>query len=213
MRQSTLRLQRERAASAARRQREGPGRVARLRLHAPSRWCARFSRAGVPVLKRPSVKPSARRARESPRAASSPSRPPTSFSSPTCISAWRKVPVVSITARACSLARRPRAARPAPAPPSTTSAATSPSCDGEVRLADEGGLHRARVGVAIAEHAGRAHRRALGGVEGLEVGAGEVGRARHLAAQRVELAHQVALGGAADRRVAAHHRGAVRLAG
>jgi len=67
------------------------------------------------------------------------------------------------------------------------------------RAADEGAIQRA-VGLA----ARGAHRRALGGVEPAPLDAGGVGRARHDPAQRVDLAHQVALADAADRRVAAH---------
>ncbi len=48
------------------------------------------------------------------------------------------------------------------------------------------------------------HRRALARVEGAELDAGLVGGERHGPAQRVDLAHQVALADAADRRVAGH---------
>ncbi len=88
---------------------------------------SRFSRAGVPVLKRPSEKPSERSDSERPRAASSPSRPPTSFFSPTCMSAWRKVPVVSSTARACTWVPSP-STTPATWPPSAMTEETSASC-------------------------------------------------------------------------------------
>jgi hypothetical protein len=67
------------------------------------------------------------------------------------------------------------------------------------RLADRGAVQRA-VGLA----ARRAHRRALAGVQRAPLDAGAVGRPRHDAAQRIDLAHQVALADAADRRVAAH---------
>ena len=199
-----------RPGACARRTGRG-GAVPGLRLHRVPVDASRFSRAGVPVLKRPSVKPSARSESDSPRAASSPSRPPTSFFSPTCISAWRKVPGgEQHRARRHLRARRPapRPPRARPRPPRRT-----PRPRRTVRLGwrEEHGLHAPRVGVAVAEHAGGLHRRALGGVERLEVRARQVRRAGHLAAERVELAHQVALGGAAHGRVAAHHRGAVAL--
>ena len=88
---------------------------------------SRTRRAGVPVLKRPSEKPSERSESDSPFAASSPSRPPTSFFSPTCMSAWRKVPVVSSTALAATCVPSP-STTPATRPPSATTADTSASC-------------------------------------------------------------------------------------
>src|SRR6185295_5979650 len=83
----------------------------------------------------------------------------------------------------------------------------------ESRLAGENGLHPGGVGVAVAEDAAGADGRAAGGVEGLEVRAGEVGRAAHLPAERVQLPDQVALRGPPDGGVAAHHRGAVAAEG
>jgi hypothetical protein len=67
------------------------------------------------------------------------------------------------------------------------------------RAADEGAIQRA-VGLA----AGGAYRGALGRVEPAPLDAGGVGGTRHHPAERVDLAYQVALADAADRRVAAH---------
>src|SRR5881398_2310586 len=52
--------------------------------------------------------------------------------------------------------------------------------------------------------AGRAHRRALAGIERAELDAGAVSRPGHGAAQRVDLAHQVSLADTADGRIATH---------
>ena len=52
--------------------------------------------------------------------------------------------------------------------------------------------------------AGSPHRGALAAVQGAELDAGVIGAARHDAAECVDLADQVALADAADRRVAAH---------
>ena len=69
-------------------------------------------------------------------------------------------------------------------------------------------LHRAANGLpvqlAIGLRARGAHRRTLAGIERAELDAGRVGGPRHHAAQRIDLAHQVALADAADGRIAAH---------
>ena len=62
----------------------------------------RATRGGVPVLSRPSSKPNDFSAELMPRALPSPTRPPSWRSSPVCMSARMKVPVVNTTARAAS---------------------------------------------------------------------------------------------------------------
>ena len=63
---------------------------------------------------------------------------------------------------------------------------------------------RAAVQRPVALRTGGAHRRALAGVQGTELDAGGVRGAGHGAAQRIDLAGQVALADAADRRIAGH---------
>ena len=48
------------------------------------------------------------------------------------------------------------------------------------------------------------HRRPFAGIEGAKLDAGHISGARHCTAERIDLAYQVALADAADRRVAAH---------
>ena len=55
-------------------------------------------RQGVPVLNRASSKPQAARLSLSDSDEPSPARPPRVYASPVCITAFRKVPVVSTTA-------------------------------------------------------------------------------------------------------------------
>jgi hypothetical protein len=71
-----------------------------------------------------------------------------------------------------------------------------------LRLDDAPDRHPVQVAVGLA--ARRAHGRALGGVEGSPLDAGQVGSMGHRPAQRVDLLDQVALADAADGRVAAH---------
>jgi hypothetical protein len=78
-------------------------------------------------------------------------------------------------------------------------------------------LEHAAHGLAVAQLVGlgpgRAHRRALRGVQPTELDAGGVDHPRHRAAERVDLLDQVALGHAADRRVARHLRDQLERAG
>ena len=73
---------------------------------------------------------------------------------------------------------------------------------------DEGGLcfeqlsHRASIETAVALRARRPHRRAFAAVEHAELHGGQVGGARHDAAQGVDFTHDRAFGDAADGRVA-----------
>ena len=74
----------------------------------------------------------------------------------------------------------------------------------EVRLRLEQRADRLAIERAVGLGAGRAHGRALARVQRAELDAGAVGGDRHRAAHGVDLAHEVALADAADRRVAAH---------
>ena len=65
-------------------------------------------------------------------------------------------------------------------------------------------LHLVVVGLAVRLDAQAVHRRALAPVEHPALQEGGVRRLAHLAAQRVDFPHQVALGGAANRGVAGH---------
>ena len=115
----------------------------------------------------------------------------------------RKVPTVSTTARAMNGLAIHR-----------HDAGDTPAGDREVgdfrleqhedRLRFEHCADRIPVKRAVGLGARRAHRRALARVQRAELDAGAIRRARHRAAHRVDLAHEVALADAADRRVAAH---------
>jgi len=74
-------------------------------------------------------------------------------------------------------------------------------------------LHRAGVGVFVTLAARAVHRRALALVEHAELDARGVGHPAHEAAQGVDLADDLALGQAADGRVAAHGAGLGRVHG
>ena len=65
-------------------------------------------------------------------------------------------------------------------------------------------LHIGAVFDAVSLRAQGVHRRAFATVEHAVLDTGRVGRARHLTAQRVDLAHQMPLRRAADRRIARH---------
>ena len=71
---------------------------------------------------------------------------------------------------------------------------------GRLQLRPYGRLVQQAVGL----RPGGAHRRSLAGVEPAEMDAGAIGRRRNGPAKRVDLARQVALPDAADRRIAAH---------
>ena len=61
--------------------------------------------------------------------------------------------------------------------------------------------HRLAVELAVGLGAGASHRWPLAAVQHAELDAGAVDRPSHDAVERVDLAHQMALGEAADRRV------------
>ena len=74
----------------------------------------------------------------------------------------------------------------------------------ELRLPLDTALHRGAIGGAVVLRPGRAHGRALAGVEHPELDAGLVGHLGHLAAERVNLADELALRQAADGGIAGH---------
>jgi hypothetical protein len=74
----------------------------------------------------------------------------------------------------------------------------------EIRLGVEQLAHGALIEGAIGLRARRAHGRALTGVQRPKVNAGPIDRARHGAAERVDLLREMPLADTADGRVAAH---------
>ncbi len=81
--------------------------------------------------------------------------------------------------------------------------------DVEMFLRLENVAHPARVGVLVGLSARRPDRRSLAAVEHAELDPGGVDGAAHLAAERVDLAHQMPLAQAADGRVARHEGNAL----
>ena len=81
----------------------------------------------------------------------------------------------------------------------------------EVLLLVDGAAHPQAVGQLVGLRAQRMNRRALAGVEHARLEKRVVDRQPHLAAQRVQLAHQMPLGCAADRGVARHERHRVQI--
>ena len=65
-------------------------------------------------------------------------------------------------------------------------------------------LHRQAIGLFVALRAQRLHGWPLGGIEQAHLNEGAVGRAAHLAAERVDLAHEMTLGRPADGWIARH---------
>jgi hypothetical protein len=76
--------------------------------------------------------------------------------------------------------------------------------NGQVRRDLEHALHPRAIGGLVGLGAARAHGRSLARVEEAELDSGLVDREGHLAAQRVDLAHQMALADPADRRITRH---------
>ena len=74
----------------------------------------------------------------------------------------------------------------------------------EIRLGIEQLANRSLVQHAVRLRAGCADRRTFARVQRAEVNAGAIDRARHRAAERVDLFREVALADAADRGIAAH---------
>ena len=80
-------------------------------------------------------------------------------------------------------------------------------------LGCENRLHTLGIGGLVALAAGGPYRWAAAKVEGLGLERGKIGVAAHFAAKGVKLADQVALGEAANRRVARHPRQGVEAGG
>ena len=76
--------------------------------------------------------------------------------------------------------------------------------DGKIRGLGNQILHSAPIELPVRLGAGALDSRTLAAVEDAKLDAGLVGGARHHAIERVDLAHQVSLAKAADRRVAGH---------
>ncbi len=115
----------------------------------------------------------------------------------------RKVPTVSTTARAWIVVPS-IVTTPSARPFAHHEVGDFGFAQREVRLRLEQRADRLPIQRAVRLRAGRAHGRALARVQRAELDAGAVGGDRHRAAHGVDLAHQVALADAADRRVAAH---------
>ena len=115
----------------------------------------------------------------------------------------RNVPVVTTTARQEKV--RPSASStPATAPASDDNAGRFALDNREVgRLRDER-LHRAPIESAVGLSARALDGGALAAIEDAKLDARRVGGARHQPVKRVDLAHQMSLAEAADRRVAGH---------
>ena len=85
--------------------------------------------------------------------------------------------------------------------------------DAQVRLQLERVLHHGLILAPVGLRAQRVHGRALAAVEHPVLDAGPIGRACHLAAERIELAHKVALARAADGGVAGHVADGIHIDG
>ena len=137
--------------------------------------------------------------------ATAPPRPgrPASAVSPMWISPRRNVPVVSTTAPAAN--SRPSARRTPVTRPFSSDQIVGLAFDHRQigGLADRR-LHRRGVKLAIGLGARAAHRRAFAAIQHAELDAAAVGDPAHQAVQRVDLADQMALAEAADRRIAGH---------
>ncbi len=162
------------------------------------------SRGGVPVLSRPSAKPARRKVCDRPSDGASPTRPAGIFSSPIWISPPRKVPVVRTTRPAADLAAVAEHDAADAAGPIERQILGGALNDRETVDLGQQCRHRRAVELAVGLGARAAHRRPLAAVEQAELDAGAVDGAAHHAVERVDLAHQMALGQPADRRVARH---------
>ena len=178
-------------------------RIAVLDLEPSQSIVAPSRRGGVPVLSRPSANPALSRLCASETDGGSPKRPAGVRWSPRWITPRRKVPVVSTTARAGD-----RAAVSELDARDGAGVGRDPGGfafdDGQVRRFADERLHGAPVELAVGLGARPLDGGALAAIEDAELDAGRVGGARHDPVQRVDLAHQMALAEAADRRIAGH---------
>ena len=161
------------------------------------------SRGGVPVLRRPSAKPTRSSASDRPTAGASPTRPAGVCCSPIWMRPRRNVPVVSTTAPASTV--RPSPSRmPETAPSRTRRSSASPSITAEVRAVPNRRLHRGRIEPPILLGPRPAHRRPLAAIEDAELDAALVGDAAHQPVERIDLADEMPLPQPTDRRIAGH---------
>ena len=105
--------------------------------------------------------------------------------------------------------RHPPCARPTTLPCSTSIRPALPINHSMFGSASSARLHPAAVDLLVGLRARRPDRRPAAAVEQLELDAGRVDRAAHQPAERIDLANEMALGGAADRRIARHVRDGV----
>ena len=84
---------------------------------------------------------------------------------------------------------------------------------GQIGRRGQYGARRIHVAGLVGEHAQRPHRRPLRLVEEASVERGRVRDARHLAAERIDFAHELTLRTPADRRVAGKRADPLRIAG
>ena len=162
------------------------------------------SRGGVPVLSRPSAKPSRSSVSDRPSAGASPTRP----AGVCCLADVDQAAQERAGGQHHGAAGRARG-RPSSRTPATSSAAisrssASPSTTVRFAVSRIARCIAWRVELAVGLRARPAHRRTLAAVEHAELDAGLVGDAAHQAVERIDLAHQMALAEPADRRVAGH---------
>ena len=141
--------------------------------------------------------------------AGSPMRPPDICAGPTWMSPRRNVPVVRTTARLrISIPPRQRMpvtlSRPRAAMILDEQRIGGRLKEREIRLLLDPALHGGAIRGAVVLRPRRPDRRAFAGVEHAELDAGLVGRLGHLAAERVNLADELALREAADGGIAGH---------
>ena len=162
------------------------------------------SRAGVPVLSRPSFRPASASCSEKPRLGGSPWRPAGMRRSPIWMRPLRKVPVVRTTAAHAESSGHPRRQRPSTQPFVDQQGRGRARDDGQIGLGCDRSLHGLPIELAVCLGAGTAHGRALGAVEQAELDAGLIGHPAHQPVQRIDLAHQMAFAKPADGRIAGH---------
>ena len=133
----------------------------------------------------------------------SPKRPAGVRWSPRWIIPRRKVPVVRTIARQ-AIVRPSASSTPVTAPASDAIRAASPSTTVRFAVSADERLHGAPIELSVGLGARPLDGGTLAAIEDAELNAGRVGGARHHAVERVDLAHQMALAQAADRRIAGH---------
>ncbi len=170
---------------------------------APQSIVVPSSRGGVPVLSRPSAKPSRSSVSDRPTAGASPTRP---------AGVWLLADMDQAAQEGAGGQHRGAAGELAAvgqADARHRALADHEIVDlaldhGEIRGLADRPLHRLGVKLAVGLRARPAHRRSLAAIEHAELDAGLVGDAAHQAVERIDLAHQMALAEPADRRVARH---------